>query len=122
MLQDWCSLHRYILRRAVSFAVLKTNEKFDADNQHIFLQVSYRPDCDGNPAMAFVLVGGEIEDDPAPNTPEGRNLESFKATTRVKNAEMRAEDPDLMSWVRCMSQYSTRLPSFQSLIHHISFC
>lgn len=104
MLQDWCSLHRYILRRAVSFAYLKTNRKFDADNQHIFLQVSYRPDYDGNPAKAFALDGGVIEDDPAPNTPEGRNLESFKATTTRKTAEMRAEDPDLVSWVRCMSQ------------------
>lgn len=122
MLQDWCSLHNHVLRRALAFAVLSTDNKLDAYNQHILLRVKYRPDCGGNSAKAFALENGIVEDDPASDTPEGRNLESFKATAKAKTEAQRGEDPDMMAWIRLMSAYTVKFAVCCSLRHDEKSC
>ncbi|KAJ7512547.1 hypothetical protein B0H11DRAFT_1951653 [Mycena galericulata] len=85
--QDWIELHRYILDSSRMWALHESKVPLNFRKHYFQFSLTYRPESDGNPSMAFSLDTAEIREHSQPGTPGAEALAPYMAIVERANAE-----------------------------------
>ncbi|KII84971.1 hypothetical protein PLICRDRAFT_57466 [Plicaturopsis crispa FD-325 SS-3] len=64
VLEDWAEAHRHSIAEALAHAI-DLDDSFSMKRQHAVISLSYRPESEGNPSIAFTVTNVEIIDNTA---------------------------------------------------------
>ncbi|KAF9028760.1 hypothetical protein BDZ89DRAFT_1160138 [Hymenopellis radicata] len=77
LVQDWKELHRKTLEEAIAWALHDAPKPYDFHKTCMWFFLEYRPESQGNPSLAYELIGGKLSPAPDPATTMATSYMAF---------------------------------------------
>ncbi|KZS91678.1 hypothetical protein SISNIDRAFT_487333 [Sistotremastrum niveocremeum HHB9708] len=101
ILEDWNTLHRYSIVKALASALHVSDQPFHWKTHHVFFELSYRVESDGNPSSAFILDKAYFKENSPAEKAVAHALQAFHPL--LENEEKKwIKDPKFVALVPCV--------------------
>lgn len=121
LVEDWISLHQRSLDEAIAWAIHDCSPPFDLSRQYLHFDLKFRPESEGNPSLAFMLVSARVANLPPKSTPLGA---AFSSTVLIQLEASHEHDKEnvkgYVTAVPCLCLYPLPLPVATRLSHNCS--
>jgi hypothetical protein len=118
--ESFYEAHQWSFEKAIRTAVRLRGgvDKFDFKNHFIRFDLRYRPDCGGNPSVAFNITRAAIIPFSADQSPETRAvLEASRLTREAEEAKRKATEEDFVGLFLVLHMMEDYGEWFTTLLH-----
>lgn len=92
LLNEWMELHRQGIEEALAWAMHDCSPPYDFRKKYALFMLTYRPESNGNPSLAFELEGAALPPVPPAGTPVGEAISAFLPRLLALHEEEKGHD------------------------------